>query len=186
MADDQNISDSLAALKRFLRDHSAHIAYAHIRAGRQLGRTTAPTILAYGERWPRFSYWSPQLAATDAPDVFGIQLLGPGHREVKPSPNWMIEALPENRRLLEHVEPQRWFGPLNLEQALEHQLSEEMLLKLFLLPGDGAKRVALVLEDGRILENIQISYFGAVDFPNVPPEHRDFTAGQVVDILARR
>jgi hypothetical protein len=198
VGDHEKIPASLVNLKHFLRAHSSDIAYAFIRAGLALDRTTAPTILAGDERWPRFSYWKPHLTPTEPPDVFGIQLLGPGHRTVKASPNWTIETLPRDRFLFEHVEPERWFGPMNLEHALaggeppspeqvtegrieltdllfrepvEHQLPERLLLKLSSLPDHGDRRVALVLSDGRILENIQIGYFGGINFSTVPVAH---------------
>ena len=47
---------------------------------------------------------------THVPDIFGTQILGPGHPEFMPHSEWVAEVLPNARRLISSSQIKRWYA----------------------------------------------------------------------------
>ena len=47
---------------------------------------------------------------THVPDIFGTQILGPGHAEFMPHSEWVVEVLPNARRLISSSQIKRWYA----------------------------------------------------------------------------
>ena len=54
----------------------------------------------------------PRRAPTRVHDVYGIQLLGPGHGPVPPNEAWTVQPLSQGRRIVSHVDQAAWFTQL--------------------------------------------------------------------------
>ncbi len=118
--------EALTELIALLREHAELLAYAHIRRGWSVDALFYGDVLA--NDWPARDPQQPSgLGVTPtafddllAPDVFGVQLLGPDYRSrVRPAPDWRVSPLATGRVLLEHEHPERWYAaPFVVPRAL--------------------------------------------------------------------
>jgi hypothetical protein len=108
---------ALAELTAILREHADLLAYGYLRRGWRVGTAVRNRVL--GPDWPQRANDRP--AGTGfapeafedvyAPDVFGIQLLGPGYAgRVPEHPRWETEPAGTASVLLKHADPAAWYS----------------------------------------------------------------------------
>lgn len=71
---------------------------------------------------------------THLPDIFGLQMLGPGHPDLKPAGQWTTTDLGDGRRLVAATSPREWFAidfmpPVELKSLREHN-ADTLLMDL--------------------------------------------------------
>jgi hypothetical protein len=94
------------SIRTFLIDHAATTYYS--RMNTRYDDNSSPDIHDPSRIFPRNM---PAFEDRRLGDVFGVQVLSPDFPCPMPHPDWTQTRLPEGRLLLEHNQPERWFGP---------------------------------------------------------------------------
>jgi hypothetical protein len=108
---------ALAELTAVLREQADLLAYGYLRRGWRVGSAVWNRV--FGPDWPQRANDRP--AGTGfapeafedvyAPDVFGVQLLGPGYASRVPEhPRWETEPVGTASVLLKHADPAAWYA----------------------------------------------------------------------------
>jgi hypothetical protein len=108
---------ALAELTAILREHADLLAYGYVRRGWQVGAAVWSSV--FGADWPQRpndrpaggGFASEAFEDVYAPDVFGVQVLGPGYAgRVPEHPKWRTEPVGTASVLLEHTDPAAWYA----------------------------------------------------------------------------
>ena len=154
---------ALAELTALLRASADLLVYAHIRRGWSLIDALEGDEL--GGDWPARDPQEPRMrvfssTAFDdllAPDVFGVQLLGPGYAgRIAHDRDWRFSPVGVDRTLLEHEHPDKWFDtPLipygarvSAPDLLVHARAvfEDLLFRPGVLPSFGFPDAELLID----------------------------------------
>jgi hypothetical protein len=97
-------------LRGFLKASGGWADYGFVKRGRQ----PSMAVNAESLRWDWVEALSfPPHNYVGAPDVFGIQLLGPTlARRIQPAADWQATPLPGGAVLVEHADPAAWFAQM--------------------------------------------------------------------------
>jgi hypothetical protein len=103
------IEPARASLRSFLVAHADTIHYAYIHSGSGEASPCFPSIHDPTRIWPRNQGSS--FKDSRVSDFFAVQILGPDFPRPVEHPDWAQTELAEGRLLLEHKQPELWFGP---------------------------------------------------------------------------
>ncbi len=101
------IEPARAAVRSFLIDHADTSYYAYMHSASD---GMYPTIHDPRRIWPRNAGNHP-FKASRVTDFFAAQILSPDFSRPADHPDWTHTELAERRLLLEHRQPELWFGP---------------------------------------------------------------------------
>jgi hypothetical protein len=100
----------VASLRGFLKASGRWADYGFVKRG----RAVTSAVFANSLRWDWVEALPfPPHNYVDAPDVFGIQLLGPTlARRIHPAAGWQATPLPGDAVIVEHSDPAAWFAEM--------------------------------------------------------------------------
>jgi hypothetical protein len=97
------------ALRSFLVAHADTVHYAYIHSGSGEASAHFPTVHEPTRIWPRNQ--GSAFNASRVSDFFAAQVLSPDFPPPANHPDWTHTELADSRLLLEHKQPELWFGP---------------------------------------------------------------------------